>query len=36
MPFEESILIDSKTIEKISKPFKEMYALNQFLNAALD
>jgi uncharacterized protein (TIGR02453 family) len=36
MPFEESILTDSKTIEKISKPFKEMYALNQFLNAALD
>ena len=36
MPFEETVLTDSKTIEKISKPFKEMYALNQFLNAALD
>jgi uncharacterized protein (TIGR02453 family) len=36
MPIEESVLSDKKAVDKICAPFKEMYAFNQFFNAALD
>ena len=36
MPFEEAVLTDKKVVDKICTLFKEMYAFNQFLNAALD
>jgi uncharacterized protein (TIGR02453 family) len=36
MPIDEAVLSDKKVVDKICTPFKEMYALNQFLNAALD
>ncbi|WP_026209696.1 DUF2461 domain-containing protein [Cytophaga aurantiaca] len=36
MPLDESILSDKKVVDKICAPFKELNALNQFLNAALD
>lgn len=36
MPLEEAVLTDKKVVDKICVPFKEMYAFNQFLNAALD
>jgi len=36
MPIDEAVLLDKKAADKICAPFKEMHALNQFLNAALD
>ncbi|HSY61953.1 MAG TPA: DUF2461 family protein, partial [Cytophaga sp.] len=36
MPIDEAVFSDKKVIDKICTPFKELNALNQFLNAALD
>lgn len=36
MPLDEAVLSDKKVTEKICGPFKELHALNKFLDAALD
>lgn len=36
MAIDQTVLLDKKVVDKICTPFKELFALNQFLNAALD